>query len=101
MSQNYKSLILIKMDITTLEKANDLNRRIKEFTEALNCFEWTHPEDETIKYSTNPRLIIDFEGGDGREQIKLPMNLSNNLVEFLKEEIIKGRDSAVVEFNAL
>jgi len=89
------------MDLITLGKANELNRKIKEFNEALNCFEWTHPEDETQKFSTKPRLIIDFDGGDGREQIELPMNLSNTLVAFLKEEIIKGRDVAVAEFNAL
>jgi hypothetical protein len=89
------------MDITTLEKANGLNKKIKEFTEALNCFEWTHPEDESKKISTKPRLIIDFDGGDGREQIALPMNLSDKLVSFLKAEIIKGRDAAVAEFNAL
>ena len=89
------------MDITTLEKANELNKKIKEFTEALNCFEWTHPTDESQKFSTKPRLIIDFDGIDGREQIALPMNLSDTLVSFLKAEIIKGRDVAVAEFNAL
>ena len=89
------------MDIQTLGKANALNQKIREFTEALNCFEWTHPEDESQKYSTKPRLIIDFDGGDGREQIALPMNLSDTLVSFLKAEIIKGRDAAVKEFNHL
>lgn len=85
------------MDITTLEKANELNRKIKEFTEALNCFEW---EEEGKKYSTNPTLIIEFDRDD-REQQRLPMNLSNELVAVLKTEIINGRDNAVAEFNAL
>lgn len=89
------------MDITTLDQANELNQKIKEFTEALNCFEWTHPEDEKIKLSTNPRLIIEYNGGDGRELVALPMNLSDSMVGFLKQEIIKGRDEAVVNFNAL
>ena len=86
------------MDITTLEKANELNRKIKEFQQALNCFQW---EQEYGGGTTNPRLIIEFDGGDGRETQPLPMNLSDALVSFLKAEIIKGRDAAVAEFNAL
>ena len=85
------------MDVTTLEKANELNKKIREFQEALNCFEW---ENEYGGHSTNPRLIIEFDR-DGREQQLLPMNLSNELVKILKEEIIKGRDIAVADFNAL
>lgn len=85
------------MDITTLEKGNQLNRKINEFTQALNCFEW--PE-EYGSGSRNPRLIIEFDD-DGRETQPLPMNLSNEIVAFLKQEIIKGRDAAVEEFNAL
>ncbi|WP_445458403.1 hypothetical protein [Flavobacterium sp. HNIBRBA15423] len=87
------------MDITTLEKANKLNKKIKEFSEALNCFEW-QPEENAKAISTNPRIIIEFDC-DGREQLPLPMNLSDELVKFLKNEIIKGRDIAVAEFNAL
>jgi hypothetical protein len=86
------------MDTTTLEKANELNTKIQEFQSALNCFQW---EEEYGGGTTNPRLIIEFDGGDGREQRSLPMNLSDALVSFLKAEIIKGRDAAVVEFNAL
>lgn len=86
------------MDIKTLEKAYELNRKIKEFTEALNCFQWS---DEYGGGSTNPRLIIEFDGGDGREEQPLPINLSDELTSFLKAEIIKGRDAAVAEFDAL
>jgi hypothetical protein len=86
------------MDITTLTKANQLNQKIKEFSEALNCFEW---DKEYGGGTTNPRLIIEFDGCDGRETQPLPMTLSNALVSFLKEEIIKGRDAAVSEFNNL
>lgn len=86
------------MDITTLEKANELNKKIKEFQGALNCFQW---EEEYGGGTTYPRLIIEFDGPDGREEQPLPMNLSDALVSFLKSEIIKGRDAAVAEFNAL
>jgi len=85
------------MDIPKLDKANDLYRKIREFEEALNCFNWG---EEYGGDSTNPRLIIEFDR-DGREQNPLPMNLSNELVKFLKEEIMKGRDIAVSEFIAL
>lgn len=87
------------MDVTTLEKANELNRKIKEFGDALICFEFPQ---EYGGGSTNPRIIIEHDGFDNdREETKLPMNLSDNLISFLKDEIIKWRDIAVAEFNAL
>ena len=86
------------MDITTLEKANELNKKIKEFQLALNCFEW---EKEYGGGTTNPRLIIEFDGCDGRETQSLPINLSDTLVSFLKAQIIKARDASVAEFNAI
>jgi len=87
------------MKTETLNKANDLNRKIREFSEALNCFEWT-PEETKSPVSLNPRLIIEYDN-DGREQMEIPMNLSNELIDFLKKEIIEGRDKAMAEFNAL
>lgn len=90
------------MDITTLDKANNLNRKIKEFQQALNCFEYNYGEKDAEKFDRTPRLILDVDDLDnGREQIDIPMNLSNELISFLKTEIIKGRDKAVKEFNAL
>lgn len=86
------------MDITTLERANELNRKIRECKETLDCFDLRNGE---MIYSLNPRLIIEFEGGDGREQHPLPLNLSNELVSFIKAEIVKCRETAVSEFNAL
>lgn len=89
------------MKIETLNKANELNKRIKEFETALDCFEYAPSDDESKKISTDPRLIIDYFGDDCRQQQALPMNLSNEMVAFLKAEIIKGRDAAIAEFNAL
>jgi len=88
------------MDTTTLGKANKLNREIQEFYEALNCFEY-QSEGLTTGISTNPRLIIEFDGGDDREHLTLPMNLSETLTDYLKSEIKKGLKKAVDEFNAL
>jgi hypothetical protein len=87
------------MDIQTLKKANDLNQKIKELNEALNCFEWS-PEESIAPISTNPRILIEFDG-DGREQIKLPLVLSDVLVAILKKEIVTARESALSEFIAL
>jgi hypothetical protein len=91
------------MDITTLEKANNLNKKIKEFSEALNCFEWQpYPDEERseVRISTNPQLIIEYDG-DGREQVYIPMTLNEVLINFLKSEIKKQLDINVKEFNSL
>jgi len=87
------------MNLTTLEKANALNNKIKEFNQALNCFQW---EDGAGNFhSANPRLIIQYDGGDGREEQPLPMNLSNTFVTLLKAEISRCMDEAVAELEAL
>ena len=88
------------MDTTTLEKANKLNTQIKDFSEALNCFE--HQMDgSTSIISLNPRLIIEFDDCDDRQQVALPMTLSKTLTDFLKAEIKKELKKSVNEFNAL
>jgi hypothetical protein len=87
------------MDLTTLEKANEINKRIKEFSHALNCFQWP---SEYGGGTRNPRLSIEVDDEDGgRETLLIPWNLSDALVSYLKLEIIAGRDAAVAEFNAL
>jgi len=86
------------MDITTLEKANELIKKIKELQQALNCFEW---DQEYGGGTTNPRLIIEFDGGDGRETQPLRINLNDATLSFLRAGIIKDRDAAVDEFNEL
>jgi hypothetical protein len=92
------------MDITTLEKANELNRKIKQFSEALNCFEmepYCDGERNNVRVSTNPQIIIEYDGGDERELIKIPMALNEVLINFLLKEIKTGLDKTVEEFNAL
>jgi hypothetical protein len=87
------------MNKETLEKANKLNRRITEFDQALNCFEWS-PDEDTAPISTNPQIIIEYDL-DGREQVKLPMILSDELVKILKIAIIEGKTAAEKEFEML
>ena len=89
------------MDTKTLKKANELNKKISEFNEALNCFEYSPDEDGKIKYSTHPEVIIEFDGADGREQIKLPMILSNAFTRVMKEAIIEGLKKVEMEFHQL
>jgi hypothetical protein len=88
-------LKLFIMTAETLAEANELNKSIREFQQALNCFEWENPEDPTIKISLNPRLIIEFDGDDEcREQRKVPMNLSSAFVDFVKLELTNGKINA-------
>ena len=98
------ALITEIMDTTTLEIANDLNRKIKEFTSALECFEWQPTDDNGNNVgspiSLNPSLIIEYDG-DGREQIKLPVTLSATMITFLKSEIVKWRATAMLDFIAM
>ena len=87
------------MDIATLETANNLHRKIKQLDSALDCFEWS-PGEGKPPISTNPQIIIEYDN-DGREECKLPMPLSNALVEVLKKEILIARESALSAFSAL
>lgn len=90
------------MNKEILKKGNDLNKKIGEFQEALNCFEWTSEIKGVKPTSTNPRIIVEFDDEDGgRSQLKLPMSLSDVLVDLLKQEIKKGLESAKLEFESL
>lgn len=96
------------MEKTTLNKANELDKKIREFNQALECFEWSYPGEEKpssdenyLKHSTNPRLIIDFDGPDGREQQTIPMVLSDTLITILKNTIEELRDKTIKEFKNL
>jgi len=87
------------MHESTLLKANELAKEIKEFKEALNCFEI---EFGTEVISTDPRLIIEFEDFEGgRDNVKIPMNLNAVLIDFLKTEIKKGLAEAEEKFKQL
>jgi len=98
------------MDKETLKKANELARLMEEHESALLCFEWdvnqydnySRADDDQLppKYvSTNPRLIIEFDGNDGREQQMIPMVLSDALVEFIKENIKENLSRLKKEFE--
>lgn len=91
------------MDVTKLNTANDLHKKIKEFVEALNCFDYYEPElAELAPVSRNPRLIVEFDADEGgRQTVKIPMNLSNVLITQIKEAIKTKMAKTVEEFNQL
>jgi len=85
------------MDVKTLERANELLKKIKQLQSVLEIFEW---ESGFGGPSMNPRLIIEFDR-DGREEQVLPVNLSDELINFLKVEITRVHDTAVAELEQL
>ena len=89
------------MDITTLEKANELNKKIKNLSEVIYCLSELHPEHHNQKMRRNPRLIIEHDGPDEREQIPLSMELNGAFISFVKKKLIETREAAVKEFNEL
>jgi len=89
------------MEIEKLKKGNELSQKINELNDALNCFEWWEFDEDAPKVSTNPRLIIEFDGADGREQAKVPMNLSEFLTDLLKNTIKSELEKAQSEFDKL
>jgi hypothetical protein len=93
------------MEKETLKKANELDRKIREINEALNCFEWQPYPDEVAlakePISTNPILMVEFDGGDGREEVKLPIILGNRLIDILKSELKSSLMAAEEELYLL
>ena len=86
------------MDDKTLKRANEIARIIRENESALCCFEW---EKEYGGSSRNPQLIIEFDDVDGREQQKIPMVLSDFLVDMIKQAIHANLSVLKSEFESL
>lgn len=87
------------MKLETLEKANALNHKWRTLEEAINCFEWKDRLD--VIHSTNPQLIIEYDGGDDREQVKLPFQLNETLIKLLTDYIQLELEKTEVEFAEL
>ncbi|MBD8081108.1 hypothetical protein [Chryseobacterium caseinilyticum] len=82
-----------------MNKANALNKKIKEYEEALNCFEHRYGENNEFVFDRTPKILLDVDDlDDGREQIPIPMILSDELAEFLKEQILSNLNLAKEEF---
>ena len=99
------------MNKEKLMEANRLNKLIEEHEQALNCFEfdtnyYARDEDPNLPIaleSTNPILIIEhddpFEGG--REQQRIPMVLSDFLINLIKDSIKGNLEKLKDEFQNL
>ncbi len=105
------------MDKKRLNEANRLIHLIEEHEKALLCFVYDKNEyindmreaagEEKLSpeyESTNPQLIIEFDAFDDdwiRQQVKIPMVLSDFLVETIKAAIIESLSKLEMEFNSL
>lgn len=84
-----------------LDKGNELANKIRDFENALNCFEWKFSA-QAPPASTNPRIIIEYDDYDDvRSQIALPMNRSDTLVDLLKSTIKEKLGKAQDELDKL
>lgn len=83
----------------TLDLANDLNRRIKILEQAKNCFSWE--TDNGIEFPTHPKLIIEFDGNDGREQLAIPSELNDVIITDLLKWFSDNLARARTEFEML
>lgn len=81
-----------------LIKANELNRKIELLEEAMGCFEWTQ---EYGGGSRNPTIIIQCDGGDGRENHILPDILNVEFIDQLKAAITKELKTTQESFDNL
>ena len=86
------------MTITTLQKANELDKKIRQLKSSLECFEH---HKEHGGGSTNPTIVIEYDGGDGREHMALPINVNIALIGVLKAEILSSLETALDEFSSL
>lgn len=95
------------MDKETLKKANEIAQKITENERALGCFYFdvNKYSDVTVPHeyiSTNPQLIIEFDDcKDGREQQKIPMVLSDYLIDIIKQAINANLAALKSEFESL
>lgn len=92
------------MDLTTLQKANDLNEKIEQCTKVLKCFEWQPYCDEERMHervSTNPTLIIEYDGADDRQEQRVPFELNPEIIAAIKWWTTQKRDQVVKQFNNL
>jgi hypothetical protein len=88
------------MTTEKLEMANNLKSYINDCDRSLNCFSFTH---EGKDISLNPELIIECDGEDefGRYQMKLPFDLNETLIGWLKNHIKEQREIAIAQFISL
>ena len=89
------------MKFETLETANLINKKLKELDVVISCLMHVDQEIETI-IDYNPSLIIECDDWDGgRDQIRIPMALSDQLILLIQKEAVSEKNRLLSEFNNL
>ena len=105
------------MKLEQLNKANQLQKLIREYESSLLCFEYDNNEyaNDSRKdngedllpsdiRSTNPKLIIEHDAFDDdwyRKTQDVPMVLSGFLINIIKEQIKENLEKLKNEFEEL
>lgn len=91
------------MTTEILDKANALQRNIKDFQNALECFQYEIGDEHEKKiFDRKPRIIFEVDDSDEMpEQIKVPLYLNDQFVALLKKEIQQQLATTKNEFADL
>lgn len=90
------------MDLVKLNKGNQLRKQINEYEAALDCFEYKYGEKIELTYDRTPQIILNVDDLDGgRENLHLPMALSDEIINVLKSEIHKNLAKLKKDFKEL
>jgi hypothetical protein len=89
------------MDRKTFEKANALDKIIRECTAILSYIEGEDTPEQNESFSKTPTIIIDRPDTPIFGQLPLPIDLNDRLIPILKIEILKHRQIAIDKLNAL
>lgn len=85
----------------TLQKAIELQHKIKTIERALNSFYDETPDGQQI--SRDPKLMVERmdEDWDGREIVEVPISLQGELQELIIVKLQAALDQTKQEFNDL
>lgn len=96
------------MKIENLQRGNEIQKLLKSFEEALNCFEYKFGGDgESLlenPISTNPKLMLEFDDYSNecdRSIIPVPNVLSDELIGLIKQGILLNIQLLKSEFKDL
>jgi len=97
------------MNVETLNKANDLKRKIEQLQDITSCFYYPKYDNEgnetgelDFNHSRKPKIIIEFDDfEDGREEFKLPLTPSEKFIKTIFEESAKELQKTIAEFESL
>ena len=89
------------MDLATLNKANYLNNQVESLSVAINCLGDLHSRSPRYEMRRNPKLVIEHDGPDEREQIPLSMEIDDAFIEAVQAILRKKKEAKIDEFIEL